>query len=616
MSCVSWVKGISADIDDMHEKKEFNAPGPQFLIFMGTMYLGIRGFMDYGQYYAAVPLVQRIGVGTAEGAQITSTMRLPWSLKCVWAMISDSQPIFHFKKRWYMLGATISGAIAIWQLASLPYATLAGGDQAGTLCLILLLLVNVMGSLDDCLTQGQYTKVIKRKGSSILVFRSTCMTIASTTASLYAGVLNDIPGNGPQLLMWTALPWAVLACGPIAINMMADERQETPCTTDRELISRSKGVFLLATAMGITVLVNIAFGIVPDLKPLKGMRMFITNACMCGVLTLSFYTIDKRIAKINVYLYLCRLCTFSLGYPLQQFYTTDPANCPLVDGKVLNLPNFTFVIFSTFGGLATSAATFLGLFLFENYLVHWNAQRAFWVTTAFQVVAGSFDIMNTTRFNQILLGWTGLGSTFIEVPENMFNWDQGSRSVRADDMASFLFGTALLEPLIDQLDQLPATLMLSKLCPKGIETTMFAILAGFSNIGLSLAGQVGGFATAFFGFNFQAATDANPALCEMGGGQENTGNPQSFHGLARTLVIGNILLPFITIPLTWCFIPNQRLDEEFLDEPEAETELAQANAEPGPTASTASRSFVQGTSIDVDKFRESRSNVGGSGLLM
>merc|ERR1712190_626723 len=131
------------------------------------------------------------------------------------------------------------------------------------------------------------------------------MAFASLGVSFYAGVLNDWGrteggdyGPGPQYLMLTALPWAVLAIGPIAVNMMADDKQETMCSTDRELFRSQKGVFALAVAMGITVLVNIGFAIIPPLidPPLEPetraeiriWRMFVTNACMIGVLTLSF----------------------------------------------------------------------------------------------------------------------------------------------------------------------------------------------------------------------------------------------------------------------------------------------------------------------------------------
>merc|ERR1719382_1352788 len=115
--------------------------------------------MDAGQLNASHPLVQAAGIGTLQGAQITETMRLPWSLKCIWAMVSDCQPIFYYKRRWYMLVATIAGSIALFLLGTLPYSTLAA--RSGVIMLALLLVVNVMGSLDDCLTQGQYTRVIK-----------------------------------------------------------------------------------------------------------------------------------------------------------------------------------------------------------------------------------------------------------------------------------------------------------------------------------------------------------------------------------------------------------------------------------------------------------------------
>merc|ERR1712060_423336 len=212
-------------------------------------------------------------------------------------------------------------------------------------------------------------------------------------------------------------------------------------------------------------------------------------------------------------------------------------------------------------------------------------------------VGGLFDIMNTTRFNQTLLGWSGLADVGVTIPENLFDSSEGYRTVRGDDLATFLFGTAFLEPLIDQLDGLPATLLLSKLCPKGIETTMFAILAGFSNIGLSLSGQMGAFAVGYFGFNFRKGNAEEASICEMGG--SNPEDPTSWHGLAQTLLVGNVVLPFLTIPLTWCFIPNQPLNSDFLDEVSEPREVQmmehgavendqQAGARPLATTSNAS----------------------------
>jgi len=251
--------------------------------------------------------------------------------------------------------------------------------------------------------------------------------------------------------------------------------------------------------------------------------------------------------------------------------------------------------------------------------VNWNARAAFWVTTAFQLVAGLFDLMNTTRFNQTLLGWTGLANVQVDIRESLFDPSAGYRTVRADDLASFLFGSYFLEPLIDQLDQLPSTLLLSKLCPKGIETTMFALLAGYSNIGMSLSGQMGGLAIGFFEFNFRKgnAAEGIPSTCNMGGPEP--GNPESFHGLARCLVLGNLLLPFLTIPLTFCFIPNQTLNSDFLQEVEEPREVQMIDIEQaegqGGEARTRART---GSNASVDRvlLRTAVSNNNMSGSII
>jgi len=300
---------------------------------------------------------------------------------------------------------------------------------------------------------------------------------------------------------------------------------------------------------------------------------------------------------------------------LLQFYTTDPSTCP---DPTLNLPNFSFFIFGSIGDLTGLAATFLGYYLFENYFHDWNAQRAFWLTTALTVVGALFDIMNTTRANQWLLGWTGLGEVRVSI---------SSREVRLDDLCSFVFGTSFLSDMVDTLDQLPYTVMISKLAPRGVEATVFAIVIGCSTIGLTLSGQIGGVVISRLGFNFRRGNSETPSVCDLGGSQETNGNPASFHGLAQALVIGNIILPLLTIPLTWCLIPNQRLSDDFLGEGlgEREVELQglgerelecpggpQTVADQGMSAQPTGQSR---SSIDTLAFRTRRGTAGGNGLL-
>lgn len=203
-----------------------------------------------------------------------------------------------------------------------------------------------------------------------------------------------------------------------------------------------------------------------------------------------------------------------------------------------------------------SIAVLGGTALFQTYVVHWNARQAFWVTTAFTCLGACFDLGLTTGWNRKLLAWTGLGSVKIGP---LANWTD---PVRLDDLVSFVFGTSMLLPLAETLDGLPMILLLSKLCPKNVESTVFAILAGFMNIGFLLSGLLGAEVIKMFGFDIsirRAASGEEEFICHLGG-------TESMSGLAWALVIGNIVLPIITIPLTFVFIPNIRLDEDFLQE--------------------------------------------------
>merc|ERR1712129_550592 len=50
------------------------------------------------------------------------------------------------------------------------------------------------------------------------------------------------------------------------------------------------------------------------------------------------------------------------------------------------------------------------------------------------------------------------------------------------------------------------------------------------------------------------------------------------------LVVGSIVLPLCTIPLTWVFIPNIRLDEDFLDDEGEESARSVGLADAGAGA--------------------------------
>jgi len=58
---------------------------------------------------------------------------------------------------------------------------------------------------------------------------------------------------------------------------------------------------------------------------------------------------------------------------------------------------------------------------------------------------------------------------------------------------AFVLGGTVLQKVFDSWTYLPAGVLLSQMCPKGMEATMFALLAGCSNLGRGVASYFGAF---------------------------------------------------------------------------------------------------------------------------
>merc|ERR1712087_1065148 len=99
---------------------------------------------------------------------------------------------------------------------------------------------------------------------------------------------------------------------------------------------------------------------------------------------------------------------------------------------------------------------------------------------------------------------------------------------------------------------------------------IFAVLAGSQNFGSTIANMNGGILTTYMGVVYSRNYDdcANPPVAALGG--------ISSFGVVR--VMAGIVLPFITIPLTFVLLPDKLLSEKytFPDEGEGEVELTGA----------------------------------------
>ena len=91
---------------------------------------------------------------------------------------------------------------------------------------------------------------------------------------------------------------------------------------------------------------------------------------------------------------------------------------------------------------------------------------------------------------------------------------------------------------------MPGTVLISKMCPKNMEATTFAILASFSNLGGALSSSFGVFAMQWAGIK----TDVENGDCD-------------FTNLSSLIVVCGMLLPLLAIPMTYVLIPDMDLSD-------------------------------------------------------
>jgi hypothetical protein len=330
----------------------------------------------------------------------------------------------------------------------------------------------------------------------------------------------------------------------------------------------------------------------------------------CGFVSLSlviwsFRVLPPVIAKCNLYMYLVEL--FSISVQALQFYYRGSPLC-VPDG-----PYFDNRYWLTITPILESFVSLAGVGVFETFMKGWGARQAFWVTTFVKCFASLVDNFIILRYNQA-----------IGIPDSL----------------TYFIGGATIVALVETLDFLPSNVIIGKLCPKSIESTVYAILAGFSNMGSNVAVIEGKVFQAFLKVRMQEprlvdadcmdefrqtlwpgeplTRDASllgldkaqieeyllggdAPRCAYQAGYEFPGC--NIENLSLLVFCSQFIGPLLSIPLTFVLIPDVKLDGDFLNaEDDKNTELSAA-------ARDVSANFVDNNELPSGAIKKSTSTV-------
>jgi folate/biopterin transporter len=331
----------------------------------------------------------------------------------------------------------------------------------------------------------------------------------------------------PRVVIWIATPLCLAIFVPTLLGWLPETRLGSAvplASTPPGPIGNTDGVSALkarfrfrvsAAAEGhkgtiaLGVLTSAVAVILAVLTLLAARTVILVGLIIMSIIALGtgFLVLPIVIAKANLFMFLRELVYLQIDGILDYYYTADEVCLP--DG-----PHFSYSYYQSLANIITNVAGLLGTVLFQRFFLRGTFRQIFWITTFMKIAASLIDIVIVKRWNE---------------------------SVGIPDKATYLFGDAIVYQLTSQLDFMPSVILVSRLCPRGMEATIYALIAGVSNLGQVSSRTLGYMVSEWL--------------------EIRTVVPCDFTNLPALITIGHVLTPLLVLPLSVLLLPPTKMTE-------------------------------------------------------
>ena len=427
----------------------------------------------------------------------------PWHKQGLVGTLSDTVPLFGWHKNSYILVVAVLGGFSFVLLGLMPLTA------AQSACLFFL--VSVETSVVDLLCEGKYAermRALPETGSDLVTWVWGSYHLGALMAACITGPVAD--SGDTRIIFWVCLPIALQIMVPTALGYLHDARLPRGSRGARwDKLQAHGRVFSLAVLMALCALVQAGVNLVFRAQPV--VQMVYTLGVAILLCWLSRHCLPPRLASCNLFMFLDAALYVQIGGALDYWYTAD-------NDCVIAGPNFDYTYYSTYVRIVAAIASCLGVILFQTVMAGWELRRIFWVSVLLRCAGGVFDVIIVQRWN-IALG--------------------------ISDKAMYMVGDAIIYDICYTLNFMPAVLLTSKLCPKDLESTTYALLAGFQNFGQQVARTLGVALITLFDIRTEA--------------------PCKWEGLSALIAVAHMILPLILVPLTFVLLPPVKITVDLLE---------------------------------------------------
>uniref|UniRef100_A0AAV1T6K0 Uncharacterized protein n=1 Tax=Peronospora matthiolae TaxID=2874970 RepID=A0AAV1T6K0_9STRA len=379
---VGWVQ---------HLRRTF---GTSFLIMINIVYIA-QGFSSFTVLAINFFFKENLRLEPTQSQLLQMLMKVPWRVKPIYGILSDSLPLCGYHRKSYMVLCSILGIAAALALAHPDVVT------TPTVAVLVLMLQSLSSAVIDVVVDARVVEFSRRD-----------------------------PKNGANDLQ--SLSWISGSLGGMLGAFLSGP------ATDK---LGARGVFGVSALGPLTTLLFSIY--MEESKSTLSKRQFVSSATK--------QLRQLRVAICTPVIWKCALWVFishalSPAYTQVLFYfSTD----------VLQFtPEFMGTV-SAIGFIFLMVATIL----YNSFFTNVSFRRIFLVSQLCLALVSLVDVILVTRTN-LQLG----------IPDK-----------------AFVLGDHVVADVIGRLKTMPIVVLCAKLCPRGIEGTLFALLMSISNVSYSVS---------------------------------------------------------------------------------------------------------------------------------
>jgi hypothetical protein len=340
----------------------------------------------------------------------------------------------------YILLATCLGVWSLIQLASLQE-----GLGINTI-VVLLFMVTLYISTVDLLSEAVYAREMRAfpaTGPAIVSFVWAGIDMAGALAAPVAGWI--LTYHSPWAVFAFAVAPASMMVWPTVLNWMQE-----PHMSDEQLRERRASLWaqreavLLAAIMLVATLLLTWTGMNLTVKQ-NAIATFGTLVVVAGSFSVM---LNPVIAKVNAFQLTQAALQLSLSSASFYFMMDDTTQYP--EG-----PHFSVQFYSVVLPICGNVFSLLGIYLFNRCSQSWTYRRMYINGNLIGLAANMLDVVFYLRLN-----------TRHGIPDT-----------------AFVLGSSALQDTVREWLWMPGAVIISHMCPSGMEAIMYANLAGCHNLG-------------------------------------------------------------------------------------------------------------------------------------